>query len=162
MTVVSTKRDPAARTLAITAELAAPVERVWELWADPRQLERWWGPPGFPATFHRHDLSPGGRCAYFMTSPEGERFHGLWRVVAVDRPRRIELEDAFADESGAANPDLPVTTMVAELTDIGDGRTRMTITSTFASVEQMEQVLAMGAEEGMTLALGQIDALLAA
>ena len=44
---------------------------------------------------------------------------------------------------------------------IGDGRTRMSIESVFPSAEAMEQVLAMGMEEGLTEAVGQIDAILA-
>ncbi|WP_255596428.1 hypothetical protein [Cellulomonas sp. C5510] len=42
--------------------LAAPAERVWRLRADPRQLERWWGPPSRPAAFTEHELVPGGRA----------------------------------------------------------------------------------------------------
>jgi hypothetical protein len=37
----------------------------------------------------------------------------------------------------------------------------MTIENLFPSTEAMEQVLAMGMEEGMTQAVGQIDAILA-
>src|SRR5918995_434428 len=52
------------------------VRRAWQLWADPRQLERWWGPPGYPATFVDHDLTVGSRATYYMTSPEGEKHSG--------------------------------------------------------------------------------------
>ena len=61
MTVKSVQKDPKALTMTITAELDATVERSWQLWADPRQLERWWGPPTYPATVVDHDLNPGGR-----------------------------------------------------------------------------------------------------
>ena len=64
MTVTAVRKDPEALTMTITAEFDAPVERVWELWADPRLLERWWGPPTYPATVIEHDLSPGGRVHY--------------------------------------------------------------------------------------------------
>src|SRR5438552_4195131 len=50
MTVIAVDRDLAALTLTIVSEFGAPVERVWQVWADPRQLERWWGPPNYPAT----------------------------------------------------------------------------------------------------------------
>ena len=53
MTVTNVHKDPEALTMTITAEFDAPVERVWQLWADPRQLERWWGPPTYPATVRR-------------------------------------------------------------------------------------------------------------
>ena len=60
MTVTAVDKDPTTRTMRITAEFDAPVERVWQLWSDPRLLERWWGPPTYPATFDEHDLTPGG------------------------------------------------------------------------------------------------------
>ena len=50
MTVTAVQKDPVNLTLTLTAEFDATPERVWELWSDPRQLERWWGPPSYPAT----------------------------------------------------------------------------------------------------------------
>jgi len=161
MSVTSVEKDLDTLTMSLTAEFAAPVDAVWQVWADPRKLERWWGPPGFPATFVAHDLTPGGRMHYFMTGPEGEVYHGCWDVLAVDAPTAIELDDAFADDTGAPNPDLPVTRMQVRLSDVG-GTTRVEVVSTFASREGMEQVLEMGMEEGMVQAADQIDALLLA
>ena len=161
MTVVSTTLDPEALTFTIVAELGAPPARVWQVWADPRQLERWWGPPTWPATFVEHDLTVGGRSHYFMTGPDGEQAHGWWQMLTVDEPTALEFEDGFADESGRPNPDLPVTRGRVELTETPGG-TRMTVTSHFASTEQMQQLVAMGMVEGITGALNQIDDLLAA
>lgn len=160
MSVTHVHTDLDTLTLTMAAEFAAPVDRVWDVWADPRRLERWWGPPTHPATFVEHDLRVGGRMHYFMTSPEGDKYHGCWEILAVDPPRALELEDAFADDSGAPNPDLPVTRMRMTLQAEGDG-TRMEVVSTFGSRAAMEQVIAMGVEEGMTLAVNQIDGLLA-
>ena len=56
------------------------------LWADPRQLERWWGPPTYPATFTTHDLAPGGRVEFHMIGPEGDQPHGYWEVPEADAP----------------------------------------------------------------------------
>jgi len=162
MTVTDVHKDLDALTLTMTAEFAAPVARVWQMWENPRLLERWWGPPTHPATMVEHDLAAGGRVRYFMTGPDGERYHGWWRVLAVDPPRRLEFEDGFADDAGTPNPDLPVTTTRVILDELPDGVTRMAIESRYASREAMEQVIAMGVEEGLTLAVGQIDALLAA
>ena len=161
MSVTSVEKDLDTLTMRLTAEFAAPVEKVWQVWEDPRKLERWWGPPGFPATFVDHDLTPGGRAHYFMSGPDGEVYHGCWDVLAVDAPTSIELDDAFADETGAPNPDLPVTRMRVTLSADGD-TTRVEVVSTFSSREGMEQVIEMGVEEGMTQAANQIDALLAA
>ena len=100
MTVLAVDRDPVALTLTIVSEFDAPAARVWQVWADPGTLERWWGPPGFPATVIDHDLTPGGRVTYFMTGPDVEEHHGWWRVTAVDPPHSLTFEDGFADTSG--------------------------------------------------------------
>ena len=160
MSVTDVTKDTAAGTMTVTADYDAPVERVWQLWADPRLLERWWGPPTYPATFVDHDLSPGGHVSYYMTGPEGDKPHGWWRVTAVDAPRRLEFEDGFADDSGAPDPNMPSMTMVVTLDDRPGGGTRMVVVTTFPSAEAMDQLIAMGMEEGMTAAMGQIDDLL--
>ena len=161
MTVTDVRKDPQTLTMAIDAEFDAPPERVWQLWADPRQLERWWGPPTYPATFTRHDLAPGSRVEYHMTGPEGDQPHGYWDIVEVDPPRSLVFRDGFANDDGSPNTDLPGTTARVTIEEIGSGRTRMSIESRFLSTEAMEQVLAMGVEEGLKQAVGQIDAILA-
>jgi uncharacterized protein YndB with AHSA1/START domain/pimeloyl-ACP methyl ester carboxylesterase len=161
MTVAAVRKDPQALTMTIDAEFDAPPERVWQLWADPRQLERWWGPPTYPATFTKHDLAPGGRVEYHMTGPEGDQPHGYWEIVEADPPRSLVFRDGFANDDGSPNTDLPLTTARVTIEDIGSGRTRMSIQSRFPSTEAMEQVLALGAEEGLKQAVGQIDAILA-
>jgi uncharacterized protein YndB with AHSA1/START domain len=162
MTVTDVRKDHETLTMTISAEFDAPIDRVWRLWEDPRLLERWWGPPTYPATMIEHDLSPGGRVHYSMTGPEGDTHHGWWRVIAVDAPTRLEFEDGFADESGEPKPELPTTTAVVTLSAKSGGGTRMAIETRFASTEDMEQILEMGAEEGMKEAMAQMDDLLAA
>ncbi len=160
MPVTDVKQDPASLTLTITAEFDAPAERVWEMWSDPRLLERWWGPPSFPATFVEHDLTPGGRSAYFMTGPEGQKHHGWWEIKEVEPPKRLLIEDGFADDV-SFNEDMPGPSSATVTISESDGVTTMSIESRFASREDMEQMIEMGMEQGMTEALGQIDPLLA-
>ena len=160
MTVTAVTKDPVALTMTVTAEFKAPIGRVWQLWADPRQLERWWGPPMFPATFTRHDLRPGGRMDYYMTGPNGEQPQGWWSIVDVEPPNRIVIRDGIADENGEPDPEFPISMMRVAIDDIGAGRTRMSIDSEFPSAEAMDKMLSMGMEEGMTQAVGQIDAIL--
>jgi uncharacterized protein YndB with AHSA1/START domain len=161
MTVTAVEKSPEKLTMTITAEFEASPERVWQLWADPRQLERWWGPPSYPATVTAHDLAPGSRVAYHMTGPGGDQPRGFWEILEADAPHRLVFRDGFANNDGTPNTDLPVTTARVTIEEIGDGRTRMSIDSTFPSHEAMEQVLAMGMEEGITQAVGQIEAILA-
>ena len=161
MTVTAIRKDPDALTMTLTAEFEASPERVWDLWADPRKLERWWGPPAYPATFTVHDLAPGSRVEYHMTGPSGDQPHGYWDVLEVNPPHRLVFLDGFAYDDGTPNDDFPRNEGRVTIEPIGAGRTRMSIESRFPSTEAMEQVLAMGMEEGLTLAVGQIDAILA-
>jgi uncharacterized protein YndB with AHSA1/START domain len=159
MTVISGKKDTANLTLVFVTELDAAPERVWELWEDPRQLEKWWGPPAYPATFVRHDFEVGGESRYFMTGPEGQIAPGWWRIESLDRPKGLSFANGIAGEDGEPRPDMAP--MAASMTLEGiDGGTRMTVTSRFTDANQMEKYLEMGMEEGMAGALSQIDALL--
>lgn len=160
MTVISSNKDVDALTLTFVAEFDADVESVWRVWADPRRLERWWGPPTWPATFEQHDFVPGGESRYHMTGPEGEKAHGWWRIIAIDEPHRLEFDDGFADSNGEPDTTMRPMRMEMALEPIDHG-TRMTTVTRFADADQLEKVLAMGMEEGMGLAMGQIDALLA-
>ena len=161
MPITRVDKDLDAHTMTVVAEFDAPVERVWQLYADPRQLERIWGPPTWPATVVDHDLRPGGRVTYVMTGPEGEKSGGYWDVLEVDAPHRFVVEDGFADDSGQPNPNLPTTRMELELVERAGGGTTMTMLSTFPSTDEMKQMLEMGMEEGMREAMGQIDGVLA-
>lgn len=95
-----------------------------------------------------------------MTGPDGEEYHGWWRVIAVDPPHSLDIEDGFADKRGRPNDDLPTTSIEVRLTATAT-TTTMTVTSRFASITDMERLIAMGQEKGMALAMGQIDAVLA-
>ena len=161
MPIVRVDKDLDNHTMTVVAEYDAPVERVWQLYADPRQLERFWGPPTWPATVVDHDLSSGGRVTYFMTGPGGQKSVGYWDVLEVDAPRRFVVEDGFADDTGQPNRNMPTTRMELELDARGDAGTTMTVVSTFASTAAMKQMLEMGMEDGMRQAMGQIDAILA-
>jgi uncharacterized protein YndB with AHSA1/START domain len=160
MTVTAVRKDLQRLTLTVEAEFDASIERVWQLWADPRQLERWWGPPTYPATFTNHDLTPGGRSEYHMTGPAGEQPHGYWDVLEVEPPRRILLRDGGCAADGTPNTDMPMNTIRVEIDEIAEGGTHMSIEIVFPNTEAMEQALAMGTDEGLGQAVGQIDAIL--
>jgi uncharacterized protein YndB with AHSA1/START domain len=161
MAVTAVRKDPQALTMTLDAEFDASAERVWQLWADPRQLERWWGPPTYPATFTKHDLAPGSRVEYHMTGPEGDQPRAYWDILEVDAPHRLVVRDGFANDDGTPNDEMPRNEVVATIEPIDAGRTRMSIAAHFPSTEAMQMQVAMGMVEGLTEAVGQIDAILA-
>lgn len=159
MPVVSVTPDPEALSLTLVAEFAAPVERVWHAFTDPRQLERFWGPPTWPSRFTQFDLRPGGRAAYAMTGPDGERSAGLWEFLRIEEPSFMEMLDSFADADGNPNPDMPSTRFTYSFEATPEG-SRLTSVSYFPDHESLERLVAMGMVEGSTLAMNQLDVVL--
>jgi uncharacterized protein YndB with AHSA1/START domain len=160
MPVTSVTKDPEALTMTVVADFPVPLQRLWDAYADPRQLERFWGPVEWPARFYRHDMFPGGRSSYAMTGPDGETSAGYWTFLAVDAPHSFEVEDGFANEDGSPNDAMPTMRMVFTF-EATDGGSRVSTTTRFASVEQLQTVLEMGMEEGMLSAMSQMDGVLA-
>lgn len=160
MPVIDVQQDPENLTLTITADFAAPVARIWQIYADPRQLEKIWGPPSHPATVVDHDLTPGSRTTYFMTGPDGEKYAGYWQITAVDEPRSFSFVDGFADLDFNPEPGMPISRNVYTFAT-HNGGTRATYVSTFESAADLQKVLDMGVVEGTTSAVNQIDDLLA-
>ena len=159
MPVTDVTTDPEALTMTLTAEFAAPVERLWEAFTEPRQLERFWGPPGYPATFTEFDLTAGGRARYHMTSPKGEEYHGVWEFLEIDGPRTFTALDSFANENGEVLTEMPTSRMVFAFDQTPTG-SRLVNTTHFDSAEALEKVVEMGAVEGSTLAINQLDRVL--
>lgn len=159
MSIPSVDTDYDRLTVTMVVDFDASIEQVWELWSDPRKLERWWGPPAYPATFEQHDLIPGGEATYFMTGPEGNRWGGMWRVTAVDPPASLEFTDVFANADGTPNADMPVSRVSVQLTERDSG-TRMEMRSKFESRQDMEKWESTGTREGLQQAIAQMDPLL--
>lgn len=155
MPVTSVTKDPEALTLTLVADFPVPRRRLWEAWADPLQLERFWGPPSAPATFTHHDFRVGGRAEYFLAGADGEKWSGSWKFTAVDPIDSFEADDG---EDNAEDEDMPMSmTFTFEATPTGS---RMVSVTRFSSVEAMEQTTP-GMEIGLRAAMPQLDEVLA-
>lgn len=159
MPVTSVEKDLDNLTLTIVADFAAPLQRVWDAYMDPRKIEKFWGPPEFPATFTRHDAAPGGRTNYVMTGPDGSRHGGFWDWVSVDAPHSFQVQDGFAHADGTPDTAMPQIKMTFAFESTAQG-SRMTTTSVFSAADEWNKLEAMGMEEGTRAAMSQIDALL--
>jgi uncharacterized protein YndB with AHSA1/START domain len=161
MTVITSSTNPDDLSMTMVAEFDAAPERLWNLWEDPRQLERWWGPAPYSVTFTRYEFEPGGQCRYCMSGPEGMKIYGWWRMDTIDAPHRIEFAVGPSTDDGEPVPGHEQMSGVVTLERIGE-RTRMTVLTQFADTEQMEQMISGGMEQGMRQQIGQIYGLLEA
>ena len=115
------------------------------------------GPPTYPTTVTTHDLRSGGRVVYHMTGPEGDESHGSWEILEVAPPNRLVFRDAFANADGTPNTDMPINDVRVMITEVGHGQTQMSIESIFPNAAAMEQILAIGMEEGLTESVDLIE-----
>ena len=160
MTVTSVHKDPDNLTLTVTAEFDAAPERVWQLWADPRQFERWWGAPGYAAKATALELRSGGKVEFHLSGPDGDTPTNVWDVVEADPPHRLILRDAIVDESDVPTDEGPSSFAVTfEL--IEQGRTRMSIESKFPSAEALKVALDMDMDKMLEWNFGQMAAIIA-
>lgn len=159
MPVTEVTTDAENLTMTVVADLAASVDRVWSAYSDPAQLERFWGPPGWPATFSAWDHTVGGRAVYTMNGPRGETASGAWEFLAIEAPHRFEVIDSFVEDDGTPIDSLPAMRMTFTFEPTAGG-TRMVTQSHFESTEALEQVVSMGAVEGTKMAMAQLDAVL--
>lgn len=160
MAVVSVDKDLDTGTMTVASEHPVPLKDLWDAFLDPRQIERFWGPPTYPARFTRHDGFVGGASAYAMTGPDGDISAGRWDWVALNPYESFEVVDSFAHPDGSLNTDLPAMKMQFQFADLGDGRSRLTNTTFFDDPAQLAEVLEMGMEEGALSAMAQVDAVL--
>lgn len=159
MPVTDVTTDADNLTMTVVADFAAPIDRVWNAYTDPEQLNRFWGPPGWPATFTAWDHTVGGRAVYSMNGPRGEKSSGAWEFVSIDAPNGFEVIDSFVDETGKPLEGFPAQRMSFSFEPTAEG-TRMVTTSHFDSVEALEQVVEMGQVEGIKMAMAQLDTVL--
>jgi uncharacterized protein YndB with AHSA1/START domain len=155
MPLTSVTKDATTLTLTVVGDYPVPQQRLWDAFADPRQLERFWGPPFAPATFTHHEMRVGGRAEYFLTLPEGNKWSGSWKFTAVNPISSFAAQDG---EDNAEDENMPASMRFTfEATPTGS---RMTCVTLFSSVEAMEQTIP-GMEEGLRAAMPQLDTVLA-
>lgn len=160
MPITSVTRDTDALTMTVVADFPVAVQQLWDAYVDPRQLERFWGPPTWPATFTRHDAAAGGRSMYTMKGPDGDTHGGYWEWLSVEPVKSFEVQDGFATPDGEPNQELPSMRLQFVFEETDDG-SRVTTTTHFNSLADLEQLLEMGMEEGLAEAMSQIDTVLA-
>ncbi|GAB3690494.1 SRPBCC family protein [Saccharopolyspora tripterygii] len=151
--------DAEELTVTVTADFEAMPGAVWEAWADRRKLERWWARPGWIAEFEDHDFRSGGRARYRLVGPGGAQARGWWQICAVDAPHRLEFEDGTTDENGHRATEFGVSHVQMRLAERGTGA-RMVLLTTFASVDQIDQMMSAGVADHARRAVGRIADLL--
>lgn len=151
--------DKENNTLNVKREFNANLALVWEAWTNPEIIDQWWAPKPWRAETKTMDFCEGGYWLYAMVSPENKKHWGRQDYHKIVLQSSFSGTDVFCDEHGNVNPELPTTSFENVFTE-SNGKTFVTITSKYASLEMIEKVLEMGMKEGLTMALESLDGVL--
>ncbi|MBF9030182.1 hypothetical protein HKCCE3408_07230 [Rhodobacterales bacterium HKCCE3408] len=154
--MTATHDNPADRTMRIERVINAKPDEIWRAWTDPDLLPRWWGPDGFSCDTTRIDLREGGEWVFDMIGPDGTRYPNQHEFVAYDRPNRIEY-NLNRGAGGPKHADVTVT-----IDDLGDGKSRLTLTMIMSDQADYNAAMSMGAERLGLQTLGKLAALVEA
>lgn len=152
-------KDLKEKIIRVSREFNAPVELVWKAYTESKILDQWWGPSPWRAETKFHDFSVGGYWLYAMVGPDNERHWGRMNYLSVEKHKNFHLEDAFCDEKGNVNTDLPVSKGSNTFTPTANG-TRVEFKMTYSTEDQIQQLIEMGFEQGITICMEQLNDLL--
>jgi uncharacterized protein YndB with AHSA1/START domain len=150
---------PEERELIVERTFNAPRALVWQAWTHPEHLAQWWGPKGWTLLVCKVDFRPGGTWLYCMRGPDGQDSWGKTVYREIVEPERIVHTDIFVDADGnhvKGTPEMLITVEFAEQ----DGKTRITSRTQFASLDDLNAVLAIGVVQGITETWDRLENLL--
>lgn len=139
--------------LYLERTFAAPRQRVWAAFTECQHLKNWWGPHGWDLTHCNMDFREGGRWHYCMTGPgeDGTLMDswGLQTFAAISAPERFAGTDVFSDKDGNQAPGMPVAKLTTEFIEV-DGGTKVVSRTVYPTAEELQKIIEMGAEQGIT------------
>ncbi len=151
--------DRENNTLTVKREFAASRQLVWDAHTKSELLDQWFAPKPLSTKTKNMDFSEGGHWLYAMIEPNGTEYWGRMDYEKIQPISYYMGWDAFTDNTGAINPNLPRARWDVTFTD-HDQHTIVENVVSYKSLSDLEQVVQMGMEEGMMSTLEKLDELL--
>jgi uncharacterized protein YndB with AHSA1/START domain len=155
-TEVKIDKDLTNKKITIAKHFNAKPEVVWQAWTKQEILDQWWAPKPWRAETRKLEFKEGGSWQYTMMGPDHEQAHGKFTYSKIVAPKSYEGTDAFTDEKGFVNTELPQVHWKCEFRSSGAG-TDVKVSITAKTEEALEKMLEMGFEEGFKMALGNLE-----
>ena len=138
------------REIVMSRVIDAPRDLVFEAHTSCEHMSKWWGPRRYRTTSCEIDFRPGGAWRMVQSGSDGQEFgfHGEFREIV--RPEWIVWTFEFEGMSGHVSVD----TLTLEE---HDGKTTLTATSVFDTVEDRDGMLQSGMESGAAESMDRLD-----
>lgn len=152
--------DKENNSILIKREFDANLELVWQAWTQPELLDQWWAPRPYHIETKVLDLKINGMWLYAMVSPENEKMWCRADYKNIETNQLLQWLDTFCDENGVENNIKPRSFWTTVFEEV-EGKTFVNITLKHENLEEIEAMIQMGFKEGFTMAVGNLDELLA-
>ena len=149
-------KDFKEKSVLISREFKAPLADVWRAYTESKFLDQWWGPAPWHAETKSMDFMVGGFWLYAMVSPQGDKHWGIMNYVTIDHNKSFKLVDAFCDENGNINKELPVSNGCIEFSVTQNG-TRVDFKTIYPTESDLQTIVKMGFEQGISICLDQLE-----
>jgi uncharacterized protein YndB with AHSA1/START domain len=146
-------------SILVSRLLDAPVGKVWQAHTDSKILDQWWGPAPWRAETKTMNFKKGGYWLYAMVGPENQRQWGRTNYLDIDPHKSIDIEDIFTDENGNQDNNLPASKGQLSFSKTGNG-TRVEFKMIYPKRTDLEKIVDMGFEQGISTCYDQLDGLL--
>lgn len=143
-------------TVNVKREFDANLELVWDAWTKPEILDQWWAPKPYRTVTKSMDFREGGMWLYYMISPQNEKHWCRNDYQKITHHKNFSGLDAFCDENGKVNTDMPRTLWTNTFVE-NAGTTTVNVVAKYESLADLEKIIAMGFKEGFTMALENLD-----
>jgi uncharacterized protein YndB with AHSA1/START domain len=151
--------DKQKNTLTVKREFVAKRQLVWDCYTKSELLDQWFAPKPFITKTKSMDFSEGGHWLYAMIDPEGKEYWGRMDYCTIHPIENYTAFDGFCDESGTLNPELPRASWDVVFIEASQHSYVHTLVS-YNSLQDLETVIQMGMQEGLTSTLQRLDELL--
>jgi len=153
--------DLAAKTIYISCEFSAPIEKVWKAFTEPTLIEKWIAPKPWTAETKIMDFTVGGIWLYAMVSPEGQKHWSRAEFTAIERCSAFSSINMFSDEEGSAPEGAPRSHTETKFSSIDGNKTKVDVVKTFTNEATVKMFVERGFKEGTLMGYSQLDELLA-
>ncbi|MBA4058399.1 MAG: ATPase [Marivirga sp.] len=151
--------DKGNKKITVKREFAAELPLVWDAYTKSEILDKWWAPKPWKARTKTMDFREGGHWIYAMVGPEGQEHWARADYTKIQHQKKFTGLDAFSDEQGNVNKDMPQSKWEVSFTDKGQV-TLVEFLITYGDLAQLEETIKMGFKEGLTTAMEGLDDLL--
>ncbi|WP_435923904.1 SRPBCC family protein [Paenibacillus sp. DYY-L-2] len=145
------------RELIIERFVAVKRELAWQGWTRPEHIVHWWGPGNFKATVYEMDVRPGGIWRYKLAPVDGKGDEAYCKATycEINEPSRLFYIDSFTDRDWNVVEGSEMPTVITFEEE--SGGTRLTITTRFSAIEELEAAESMGMIEGYQDTLARLE-----